>query len=839
MTTLSRLAIAAVAAAVGLAMQPASAEERGLFAGDYEGSFSGNFSGSMKFKADAAGRLSGEARGTIDGRAFEGKLEGAIGAGADVSFSATVGGILEAKPSPAGGGVSGTFPAQPFNRLQLTYSVSGIAAGGYADREGFTTSRTYQVKGATGPVTLSGTSAAYEAVCNSQFGSFWFQTDVILSAGGETKTFSTPKPCTRGGDQYKVAQPGASFNLALPEPKGADASVSFSIRQTFVNPRYGDRSLVVGGGKAAIGDEKVGLSLTGKLTQAPTSRSPKATFAGSYTGKTSEAAVKGTWTATGALCKPGPDGKLPAGCSPAEVAACPSAGGGFAETGLIAGADGARAVFRYSGRPNAKIKVTIANSINLEDTVVDFKMGALPMQRVEVAYANDLPAQFTTDAKGDLRALLFLRVKNDTYKPNQALVAPEKVKVIFTDIEDRSETAATLEVGLGLTLDQRMAAVQDPEEGGPHHYWRAYVKSRFQPNLDLAAYVEKIKDCGAPITTPIVNVQSVWLNQDDKGAPLADGVGGGSTAGTATAGTDDWMASGRNLSIALSKTGRPYLTVPAAIRRRSEPALEVRGDVLPGITHLRDGQFIKAYWAYVNMGEMIYAGGDAIAASGGHFLSSSGTIEPRVLERSIYVLAKEDPEAWYTSATCMLEPQTGFQLAWMMWSTWIPGFGQGFDRVEKAMSVICTMARGDVRGGLLTLGKEIGKEAFIAQIKKRVVPGVALSLLKGKCPPSVYRLVGVDPDGALKFSQAYTKWQETMSMEVDAVIGLLENSNWQPPVPGTAPSASAPPRSPVPTPGPAPINQWQGIGGDNPQPGTPAAPSAPSSDRSGGWQTIN
>lgn len=826
----------------------ASAQQPGTYAGAYQGSLSGDFSGSMTFTADADGKLAGEARGSIDGRAFTGKLGGAIGGGAEAPFTAAIQGTLAAKPGPAGGTISGTFPDKPFNRLQITYSVSGIAAGGHVDRDGFTTSRTYQVKGASGAVTLSGTSAAYEAVCNSQFGSFWFQTDVSLSVGGETKTFSTPEPCTRGGAQYKVNQPGTKFSLSLPAPTGADASVGFSIRQTFVNPRYGDRSLVVSGGKAAVGDEKIALNLTGKLVKPPTTRDPKVAFAGTYEGKTREAALKGEWKASGSRsCKPGPDGAPPAGCGPAEVAACPSAAGGFAATGLIAGADGARAVLRYRGRPNAKIRVKVSETIDLPDTVIDFKIGTLPMQRVEVAYAEDLPAELTTDSKGNLRALLFLRVKNDTYKPNQTLSAPASARVTFTDIEDRSETAATLDIGLGLTLDQRMAAVQDPAEGGPHHYWRAYVKSRFRPDLDLSAYVEKIAACGAPVTSPVVNVQSIWLNRDDQGAPLADGIGGEGTLGTNTPGSDDWRSSGRNLTIALSKTGRPYLTIPPAQRRNDEPTIEVRGDVLPGITHRREGQFIKAYWAYVAMGEMTYSGGDATAASGGRFLGSAGTIEPRVLERAVYVLAKEDPEKWYTSAACALEPRDGLQLAWLMWSTWIPVYGQGVDRFTKAMNVLCTMARGDIKGGLTTLGIEVGKEVFLEQIKKRVVPGVAYSLVKGECPPAVYRLVGVSPDDARKLSQSYAKWRDTMNFELDAAVNQLEQWGWRPPAPGATPSAANPPPAPVPTPAPAPLNQWQSLGGNDPlpsaqpQPGMPATPAAPAGGGggNGGWQTIN
>ncbi len=144
-----------------------------------------------------------------------------------------------------------TFPGKPFNRLQLSYSISGLNLGPHKDKQDFTTSRTYKVEGVSGAVTVSGSSAAYDAVCLSDYGSFWFQTDVSLTVDGKRVTFHSPEPCNREGakERYSVKQGVQQFNLTLPAKP--DSAVSFSIRQTYVNPRFGDRTVAVGGSIAA------------------------------------------------------------------------------------------------------------------------------------------------------------------------------------------------------------------------------------------------------------------------------------------------------------------------------------------------------------------------------------------------------------------------------------------------------------------------------------------------------------------------------------------------------------------------------------------------------------
>ena len=148
------------------------------------------------------------------------------------------------------GNPTGVFDKEPFNGLQLRYGIGGVCAGPNKDSEGFTRSRGFDILGITGDtITVSGSSAPYKAACYSWAGSFWFQTEVSLSVGDQTKTWSSPKPCNHKSDEvYRVSQPGHAFNLSLPVPKDkAEVEVSVSISQTFVNPRFGDRGLVVRG----------------------------------------------------------------------------------------------------------------------------------------------------------------------------------------------------------------------------------------------------------------------------------------------------------------------------------------------------------------------------------------------------------------------------------------------------------------------------------------------------------------------------------------------------------------------------------------------------------------
>ncbi|TAN43570.1 MAG: hypothetical protein EPN25_00330 [Nitrospirae bacterium] len=142
----------------------------------------------------------------------------------------------------------GVFPAAPFNGLQINYTISGLILDNPKDSDGFTNTRSYSITGVSGTVAVSGNTAPYVAKCKTAYGDFWFNTEVFVTAGKESKKFTMPPPCTKTeGGQYEVQQPAQGFSLTVDVPRGKVEGAGFTIKQTFVNPRFGDRGLVVSG----------------------------------------------------------------------------------------------------------------------------------------------------------------------------------------------------------------------------------------------------------------------------------------------------------------------------------------------------------------------------------------------------------------------------------------------------------------------------------------------------------------------------------------------------------------------------------------------------------------
>ena len=125
----------------------------------------------------------------------------------------------------------GTFPASPFNGMQITYNISGATVTDTWDSEGFTTSRTLQGPLGTGQLTISGSAKmgnGYDA-----------DVTATVSCGGKTDKFTT---------NIKSGFPGfneESFNISVPIPNGA-TSGSFSINMVG-HYNAGNRGLIVSG----------------------------------------------------------------------------------------------------------------------------------------------------------------------------------------------------------------------------------------------------------------------------------------------------------------------------------------------------------------------------------------------------------------------------------------------------------------------------------------------------------------------------------------------------------------------------------------------------------------
>ena len=125
----------------------------------------------------------------------------------------------------------GTFPASPFNGLQISYDVSGGTLGAPTDSEGFTMSRAHGTGTLSpGTLTISGTARA---------GNGWgAKLSVSVSVDGDTKTHSAS--CTNA--DFPWSHP---FSVSVAVPEGAKAG-RFSIAITG-DYNAGTRSVVVSG----------------------------------------------------------------------------------------------------------------------------------------------------------------------------------------------------------------------------------------------------------------------------------------------------------------------------------------------------------------------------------------------------------------------------------------------------------------------------------------------------------------------------------------------------------------------------------------------------------------
>ncbi len=131
-----------------------------------------------------------------------------------------------------------TFPGEPFNGLQITYSVSGASLEAPHDEPGFTWVRTMNGTLTGDTLTVTGTVSAKNGYSG--------RVSVSVAAGGKTNSYSSE------GD----VPWSDSFIVAVPVPDGA-TSGSFRIGLTGSYNAGGHGVTVVGnlgGGKADVGD---------------------------------------------------------------------------------------------------------------------------------------------------------------------------------------------------------------------------------------------------------------------------------------------------------------------------------------------------------------------------------------------------------------------------------------------------------------------------------------------------------------------------------------------------------------------------------------------------------
>ncbi|MFA5629343.1 MAG: FecR domain-containing protein [Dehalococcoidales bacterium] len=153
--------------------------------------------------------------------------------------------ILQPQHVSAAGG---TFPAAPFNGMQITYDISGATVTDTADVEGFTTSRTLQGKLGTGQLTVSGSAKMGNG--------YYADITATVSCDGKTDQFAANIPS--GFPDFNEE----SFNISVPIPKGA-TSGSFSINMVG-HYNAGTRGLVVKG--TFTSDTATGITTSAQAT---------------------------------------------------------------------------------------------------------------------------------------------------------------------------------------------------------------------------------------------------------------------------------------------------------------------------------------------------------------------------------------------------------------------------------------------------------------------------------------------------------------------------------------------------------------------------------------------
>ncbi len=132
---------------------------------------------------------------------------------------------------PAARAAGDTFPAQPFNGMQIIYTISGVSVSRTQDAEGFTTSRELEGTASGGEIRVSG---------SCRMGSGYHADAVVtVSAGSEQKSWSKRIPS--GWPNFN----SESFDVAVRVPAGAKgATVRIEMSGSY---NAGGRGLVVAG----------------------------------------------------------------------------------------------------------------------------------------------------------------------------------------------------------------------------------------------------------------------------------------------------------------------------------------------------------------------------------------------------------------------------------------------------------------------------------------------------------------------------------------------------------------------------------------------------------------
>jgi len=173
----------------------------------------------------------------------------------------------------AGGGAGDKYPAEPFNGMQVFYSMSGAAMGSPEDKDGFTCTRSFKGTLGSGSLDLSGSSTDLGGVVNTEYGNFAMILDAEVWVDTNKKGYHSKRAHEEGAGKpanHKISYGPGAFNLSVPIEADAKSG-GFRISLTYVNPRFGNRGVVVCGAFSNSAAPGTGQPETDEASGAPSS----------------------------------------------------------------------------------------------------------------------------------------------------------------------------------------------------------------------------------------------------------------------------------------------------------------------------------------------------------------------------------------------------------------------------------------------------------------------------------------------------------------------------------------------------------------------------------------
>jgi hypothetical protein len=427
-------------------------------------------------------------------------------------------------------------------------------------------------------------------------------------------------------------------------------------------------------------------------------------------------------------CAPLPSPLPPA--ADVSVTACPALPGYGGAVLLPANTD-AVALITYHGTPGAQINAWMSEApaemvFGLGNRDSTSLLQNLTYFRSPTA---NKPFTFQIGDKGTANIAFQLTIREGVRKLAGAVKATISLQEANGPLQG---VEVYLGVGVGV-VDARLVRVvaepQDSSDGGtvPNHLWRATVKSRFFPDLDLADYAASFAACDANLPHPVVNVQSIVISEGAK-TQLIDGIGGKG---------DDFPPDalfhvnvGQTFEFKHDPMARTYLAPSDARRGELQPYARYGENFYAGVIQKSSGNFSKGYFALLRVDD-----------KDGAFAFSQASLEPRVMDGQIYTFSVDAPESIFMSGLCVYNKPTFEQMVMLKTLEMIPKAGSVVELWVNLNQFTCDILNGNNAAAASLLATESAKEAVMAFFGKVVIPSIA----QGRFSDKFYRLMNVDP----------------------------------------------------------------------------------------------